>query len=426
MATIETVSIAQVEPLLDEYGNNMARRDYELPENQRYVEELAQSMRAKGVPDELVTLVRDGDVYRIKAGNSRIEAMKLLGTESFEAIIEEPGERIDRSIIETTVRTNVKKKYEQIEESQFVQQLMMFGDDAYVSEIARIEPEKVAGIRKATDKVGEAATTMSLMHLLAVSEFADDDHAVEELLTCQDDEWEELAEELRVDRARHENHVAIILALDAVDAKITEDRSEISGMKWKFYIRKPKDVPEDMPEGALVYDKGKKHTDRFELYYPQPERDQAEIDAENAENKYLEDLKAAGERVESRMQLWLAERLYAGKIPPFIVKEIEDDECRFTWGIKNFIANTSEKYPIEMPPTPEEAITKYLMRVRRALNVATKYSANRDSANKYVELMNDLMADGYRMDDDDKLLLKRADELVAEARGQRRGKGRRE
>lgn len=71
-AVIETVSIEDVYPLVDEFGNDLARRDYTLKENQAYVQELARSMRSKGIPDEMVTLVRDGGIYRIKAGNSRI------------------------------------------------------------------------------------------------------------------------------------------------------------------------------------------------------------------------------------------------------------------------------------------------------------------------------------------------------------------
>jgi len=59
-AVIETVSIEDVYPLVDEFGNDLATRDYSTKANQAYVEELARSMRAKGIPDEMVTLVRDG------------------------------------------------------------------------------------------------------------------------------------------------------------------------------------------------------------------------------------------------------------------------------------------------------------------------------------------------------------------------------
>lgn len=40
---IETVSIEDVFPLEDEYGNSMARRDYSLKANKDYVKRLAES-----------------------------------------------------------------------------------------------------------------------------------------------------------------------------------------------------------------------------------------------------------------------------------------------------------------------------------------------------------------------------------------------
>lgn len=44
---IETVSIEDVFPLEDEYGNSMARRDYTLKANKDYVKRLAESFNPR-------------------------------------------------------------------------------------------------------------------------------------------------------------------------------------------------------------------------------------------------------------------------------------------------------------------------------------------------------------------------------------------
>ena len=49
-AVIETVSIEDVYPLVDEFGNDLARRDYTLKENQAYVQELARRCVPRASP----------------------------------------------------------------------------------------------------------------------------------------------------------------------------------------------------------------------------------------------------------------------------------------------------------------------------------------------------------------------------------------
>lgn len=111
---IERVRVADVLPLVDEYGNEFLNRDYSLDVNKAYVAELAASFK-DGEPDEPIVVVRDGDVFRIKAGNSRVRAMKELGTEECWAIVDDEG--TEQAINETVVRTNTKKKYEAVEEA---------------------------------------------------------------------------------------------------------------------------------------------------------------------------------------------------------------------------------------------------------------------------------------------------------------------
>ena len=159
MPVIERVSIDDVYPWEDEYGNEFLSRDYSTKENQRYLGRLAESMRAKGVPDEPVQLSRDDGIFRIVSGNSRVRAMRMIGTKEFDAVVLDDAEANEamRRATETAVRTNTKKKYDAIEESRLVQQLAMFADDEYVAEAAGIDVEKVKSIRKGRQAVGDDA-----------------------------------------------------------------------------------------------------------------------------------------------------------------------------------------------------------------------------------------------------------------------------
>lgn len=175
MPRIETVSIEDVFPYVDEYGNEFLSRDYSLKENQEYVHELARSMARRGVPDEPVTLARDGGVYRIVAGNSRVMAMRELGTKRFPAVILDDEDV--QAAVETAVRTNTKKKYEAVEESRLVQQLALFGSDEYVAEVAGIGLERAKRARRGAQIASDAAEDMTLDHLEAVAELAEQDEA---------------------------------------------------------------------------------------------------------------------------------------------------------------------------------------------------------------------------------------------------------
>lgn len=213
-----TVKLVDVYPLEDEYGNQFASRDYSKPENKAYVQELAKSMRAKGQPDEPIVVVRDGGIYRIKAGNSRVMAMRELGTKECLAFVDD--EDTPQSILETVIRTDVKKKYENLEMSRFVQQLFLFNkDDVSVSETTGIEKKNVGRIRRAVKVVKDASEDMTLDRLLAIEEFADDPEAVEVLTNCTEDSWRWKVEGLR----RKRKNAELIAELEAEVARLAED-----------------------------------------------------------------------------------------------------------------------------------------------------------------------------------------------------------
>lgn len=251
MPTIETVSIDDVYPWEDEYGNQFLSRDYSTKENQRYVEELARSMRAKGIPDEMVQLSRDGGIYRIVSGNSRVRAMRMLGTTRFPAIVldDEEAEQAVRRAVEATVRTNTKKKYEPTELSGYVQQLAMFADDQYVADAAGIEPEQVAKIRRARKVVGEDGDGYTIERMCAIAEFGEDHEALDRLTKCPEREISATVGMLRSKRERAEKERGLAAELEAMGIPVVAD---VAGMRAVGIVSKAENVPSDLPEGTVA------------------------------------------------------------------------------------------------------------------------------------------------------------------------------
>lgn len=203
---IERVRVELIKPLVDEFGNEFVSRDYNLKANKEYVEQLAGSFGPGGEPDEPVKLIRDGDCYRIKAGNSRVRAMQQLGTEECWAVIDD----VDtvQSVVETVVRTNVKKKYEPVEESRFTQQLAMFGDDEYVGDVASIGAEKAASLRRGRVLAGDKAEQFTLDRLYALSEFEGMPEMVDEIVGASEKDWYLTVDRLRR-RKKHDEDEAV-------------------------------------------------------------------------------------------------------------------------------------------------------------------------------------------------------------------------
>ena len=247
MQRIITVKLADVFPLEDEFGNQYASRDYSTKANQQYVRELAESMRMKGIPDEPIAVVEDGGIYRIKTGNSRVMAMRELGTRECPAIIDD--EDTVQSVIEAVVRTDTKKKYEDVEKSRFVQQLVMFGDDQYVSDVSGIEVEKVKRIRKARMVVDDAGDDMTLDRMIALADFADDKEAVKQLTNCTEREFPAILDKLQAEKEKRERSATVVASLESRGVKMADD---VSGMKIVTTVQNASQIPADLPEGAVA------------------------------------------------------------------------------------------------------------------------------------------------------------------------------
>lgn len=402
-AVIETVNIEDVYPLVDEFGNDLATRDYSTKENQAYVKELARSMRAKGIPDEMVTLVRDGGIYRVKAGNSRVMAMRELGTKTFPAIVED--ESTEKAVLECVVRTNTKKKYAATEESRFVRQLTMFGDDEYVSEVSGIEVEKVAKVRRAAEVVDDAADDMSLLRLATIGEFADDPEAVEALTNCKESEYITIAKRFEARRKKEQVASALSQELEQRGIPLVDDAA---GLAFVANVNKVSQIPDELPEGSVAM----RHSipGFFMILQPAPEEEQEEaVPTEEANDAQAEAEAMAilyAEGTESR-RAWLAEQLQAQSMLPALSRLVEESESRHAPLVRAFLDATETK----RLNVGQSEIVLLFEAMNDALGGGILDCSGRPrtkACRNYTDLLDAMEADGYEPSEDEQGIYQKA------------------
>lgn len=400
MQVIETVSIDDVYPLQDEYGNNLASRDYSIKANQEYVKELARSMESKGgVPDELVTLVRDGGIYRIKAGNSRVEAMKLLGTKTFPAIIDD--EDTVQSVIETVIRTNTKKKYEAVEESRFVQQLAMFGTDEYVADVSGIEVEKVAKIRRVMGAVDDAGQDMTLTRMILMDEFIGDAEAIAALTNCPERECDAIAERFRAKRRRSAAEDELLQAIQSRGINVVADAT---GMNLVRTVQKPSDIPTELPDGVVAA----KHSVPGFYMLMQPAKPAEVVDDERERGRAdFEAMRYRQREGTRRRAAWIASKFSdlngLGSLKSLCTL-VKDDPSRFGPTEKSFMQFAEIK---DMPVGPAE-IAKRFIAINGDCILDVHGKPRKAACQGYISLLDAMEQDGYEPDEDEQQIYQTA------------------
>lgn len=304
----EKVPIEDVFPLKDEHGNDFARRDYSQKANRDYVARLAESFdKATLQPDEMPVLVQDGGIYYIAAGNSRVEAMRQLGVKFFRAVVldDTVEEAIEKKLLETAVRTNVKKTYEDGELAEFTRQLLLFGDDQYVSEVTGLDKSRVGRIRKGAPHAGEAVDQMPLEWYEAVGEAeeAGDAETVEALTAASASTWRSVLSQMRGKRQAEERKAALLEALAWAGIPVAKGDEDKSGLRYVSSVNTAEDVKgREWPEGSVAY----MQWDTWVwIYAPKPEADPAEeaakAERDTARRQWEEAYKSQGK--------WLAENI---------------------------------------------------------------------------------------------------------------------
>ena len=205
------------------------------------IDELAESFELnKERPGEPFTppiLVRDGGIYRIVDGERRYKALKKRRKTSFTANVCEDMD--EANTLMAMLATDNKQPLSELEKSRGVQQMLLLGvDPVQVDKTTKGAHAK--RIKRAMDKVGDAAEDMTLDRMLAIDEFSDDPDIVEKLTNCTDKAWEGIADNARRDRKAKEEMAAIKEALINKGYRVVDEQPE--DYYYNGAIRRAKDV----------------------------------------------------------------------------------------------------------------------------------------------------------------------------------------
>jgi len=398
---IERVRIEDVYPVEDEYGNQYLSRDYSLKENQRYIEELAASFDQKtGEPNEPPVLVRDGGIYRIKAGNTRIMAMRSLGTDSFMAIIDDKD--TPQSLIEAAIRTDTKKAYEPIERSRFEQQLYLFGTDEYVSETTGRTVEEVRKVRRTIERIEDAAEDMTIDRMIALVEFEDDQDAYMEIVNAKEGEWQKVASDIRISREHIKRRMALKEALDERGIKIVDETPD--GYIFHMYTNSAEGLPEDLPEQAvfsLNYAVDGIPDNGF-LYVPASEDVNPEEEEKRAQDAVLEE---EYEKTYASRLAWFLEHIEEDM--PALCDGIQDPLNAYSYEIRAFMGENNIPAPLGI----EHRIYSFIA-MRKPWNFEHEFEGSR--ACGFIDITNALRSCGYEPCEEELNLYARAEAALEE------------
>lgn len=211
--------------------------------------------KSPGEPLNPPLLVRDGGVYRIVDGERRWRAMGIAGTKEFDAVVCEDWADADAAL--AMLATDDKKPLDEVERSRGVQRALLLG----------VEPQKVEKaarrkglrkVKKAAERLGGEAEMMSIDHLLAVAELADESPELsDEVANADEGAWKRVYMEAKAQVERER-------AVQALRDKAAELRLDLEergdsptspeGMCYALTCRTPEDLEaaaEEYAGGAL-------------------------------------------------------------------------------------------------------------------------------------------------------------------------------
>lgn len=291
-----------------------------------------------GEPVNPIVVVRDGGICRIVDGERRYHAMKHNKLAVCNAVVCEDMDEANAQIAMLT--TNDKQPLTPLEISRGVQQQLLLGvDPIKVEKSARMKPGTASKVATARALIDDAAEDMTLDRMLAIEEFADDPEAVEKLTNCRENEWERLADNIRMERRDKKRWDGIESALLWCGIPLVEETDEYHTQ----YVRRIDSAKEleniisnqdnhtflqNSPTGVRsgYYQAVKASYGVGVVVYMVPDEEGAEeIDPEEeARKQHLDDLEAAvSEGSEARI-IWFAERLKNLDSMPNITESIKE------------------------------------------------------------------------------------------------------
>ena len=291
------------------------------------IDELAESFELnKERPGEPFTppiLVRDGGIYRIVDGERRYKALKKRRKTSFTANVCDDMD--EANTLMAMLATDNKQPLSELEKSRGVQQMLLLGvDPVQVDKTTKGAHAK--RIKRAMDKIGDAAEDMTLDRMLAIDEFADDPDIVEKLTNCTDKAWEGIADNARRERKTKKEMAAIKEALINKGYRVVDEQPE--NYYYSGGIRRAKDVEAINDDPNEVVFKLSSYDGRsYEKlkYRPYNKKDNEQI---AAIKKMKDDIRES----EEHRAIWFGDRLdNPAKIP-----------CLVELSVKAFFNNNSQ------------------------------------------------------------------------------------
>ena len=227
---LEVINIEDVYP-----DENNPRQKFE------GIDELAESFdlnkERPGEPFTPPILVRDGGIYRIVDGERRYKALKKRRKTCFTANVCDDMD--EANTLMAMLATDNKQPLSELEKSRGVQQMLLIGvDPVQVDKTTKGASAK--RIKRAMDRVQDAAEDMTLDRLLAIDEFSDDPEVVEKLTNCSEKTWEIIADNARRERKTKKEMAAVKEALIEKGYRVVDERPE--DYYYNGNVRKVKEV----------------------------------------------------------------------------------------------------------------------------------------------------------------------------------------
>lgn len=188
------------------------------------IDELAASIQAFGQLQP-ITVRATGNRYRIIGGERRWTATKQLGLETIAAFVAESDDA-EVALIEMADNMHVPLTPDEI--SRGTQRAFTF--DAPIERIVAAtgaKPDVIERARRGYVAVSDPAVseTMSIEHLAALDEFADDPEAYDTLVAADARRWEGVARDLRMARKAQEAYEAAVEVVKASGVELLEKRA---------------------------------------------------------------------------------------------------------------------------------------------------------------------------------------------------------
>lgn len=391
---LEVVNIEDVFP-----DENNPRQKFE------GIDELAESFdlnkERPGEPFTPPILVRDGGIYRIVDGERRYKALKKRRKTSFTANVCEDMDEANTLV--AMLATDDKQPLSDLEKSRGVQQMLLLGVDP-VQVDKTIKGSNAKRIKRAMDRVQDAAEDMTLDRLLAIDEFSDDPEVVENLTNCDSKFWETIADNARRERKSKQRMKEIKEELEKRGYHIVDERPE--GYYYSGCVRSIKNIDSinGSPDGVVLM-VGYGNQSYEVLKYRQGESNNEVI----AEIKRLKDEIAESEEIQ---QVWFGEHMDDPDSMPHVVGIVVDE---FINRHESVIDRFKEDLQIDMKCSPCKLVLAVGYDIAHQTGVFcaeeiqegkfNKWSVDR--ATSYLSFIDAMISDGYKPEEWEKKIFDR-------------------